>query len=199
MAVYINCNINLHALSERKNQWRIESYFKIFLTGKCKSSYQYSPIGLYLYCSQPIRSPVHSFRKTSKSTDVVKYLHQNSDFSFPSPGLFLIKPCSTCSLFSKKVRCVLDETTALIFRNLDSKYRVRFLADCCNMDGSTLQGLSYISMASNNSLSLPRSIFNSVPCVSIWEGSVNEGECGPQQILQPTENQLNQDESTHVG
>lgn len=65
------------------------------------------------------------------------------------------------------------------------------------MDSSALQGLGYISMASNNSL-LPRAIFNPVPCVSIWEGSMaTEGESGPQLMLQPTENRVNQDEGTN--
>ena len=66
------------------------------------------------------------------------------------------------------------------------------------MEGSTLQGLSYISMASNNSI-LPRAIFSSVPCVSIWGGSMNDAECVSQQLIQPSENQLTQGESTNGG
>lgn len=63
------------------------------------------------------------------------------------------------------------------------------------MDSSTLQGLSFISMASNNN-SLQRAIFSPVPCSSLWGGSVvTEDECGPQQILHSTDNQLNQSET----
>lgn len=66
------------------------------------------------------------------------------------------------------------------------------------MDSSTLQGLSFISMASNNN-PLPRAIFSPVPCGSLWEGSVvTEGEYGPQQILHSTENQLHQSESADI-
>lgn len=63
------------------------------------------------------------------------------------------------------------------------------------MDGPTSHGLSHISMASNNGL-LPRATFSPAPCVSIWGSSmINEGECSPQQTLQPTESQLNRDEN----
>lgn len=79
------------------------------------------------------------------------------------------------------------------FHQKYSKYCFFSFVDYCGMDSSTLQGLSLISMASNNSL-LPKAIFSPVPCASIWECSVvNEGECGPQQIS--TENRLNQSES----
>lgn len=78
------------------------------------------------------------------------------------------------------------------FRASHSKYRLPSLLDYCGMDSSALQGLSFISMASNNSL-LPRAIFSPVPCSSMWGGSVvYEGECVPQQILHSTEHQLNQ-------
>ena len=68
------------------------------------------------------------------------------------------------------------------------------------MDSSTLQGLSFISMASNNSPVLPRAIFSPVTSASIWGSSViNEGECGSRQILNSPENQqVNQSESTDV-
>lgn len=54
-------------------------------------------------------------------------------------------------------------------------------------------------MASNNGL-LPRAIFSpTASCVSIWGGSgINEGECDPQQMLQPTENQLTQGQNANV-
>lgn len=66
------------------------------------------------------------------------------------------------------------------------------------MDSPTLQGLSFISMASNNN-PLPRAIFSPVPCGSLWGGSdVTEGECGPQQILHSADNQLNQSENADI-
>lgn len=66
------------------------------------------------------------------------------------------------------------------------------------MDNSTFQGLTFISMASNNSPVLPRALISSVSSASIWEGSmVQESECNPQQILNSSEGQqVNHSEST---
>ena len=66
------------------------------------------------------------------------------------------------------------------------------------MDNSTFQGLTFISMASNNSPVLPRALISSVSSASIWEGSmVQESECNPQQILNSSEDQqVNHSEST---
>lgn len=66
------------------------------------------------------------------------------------------------------------------------------------MDNSTFQGLTFISMASNNSPVLPRALISSVSSASIWEGSmVQENECNPQQILNSSEDQqVNHSEST---
>ena len=68
------------------------------------------------------------------------------------------------------------------------------------MDSATLQGLSFISMASNNSPVLPRAIFSQVTFASTWRSSViNGGECGPRQMLNsPEKQQVNQSESTEI-